>query len=64
MTEKIVNYLSVNNINLEDISKDLGISREKLQSNSKLSLSAEEFLSICCYLHIRPENFIDNSARK
>ena len=60
VTEKIIEYLLENKINIEEISKDLGISKEKLLFKNNVDLSAEEFLDICSYLHIKPENFNNN----
>ena len=60
VTEKITEYIINNNIDVKDLSRNLEISEEKLMFLDKVNLTAEEFLNICSYLHIKPERFINN----
>ena len=56
VSEKIVNYIKINNISPSLISKDTGIDEEKLSGNTE-AFNASEFLELCSYLNIRPEDF-------
>lgn len=53
---KIANYIKSNNISVSQISKDTGIDEEKLLGNQQ-PFSAAEFLELCFYLNVRPEDF-------
>lgn len=62
MSNKTARYIArmidKNNLYIEEISAKLDISKEKLILGTKESLSAEEFLRLCQYLHIRPEDVL------
>ncbi len=53
---KIVNYIEENQISLSEIEKYVGISIERLKS-ADIVFSATEFLELCSYLHLKPEDF-------
>lgn len=52
---KITRYIKNNNISVMQIVNDTGISKEKIE-NEEMSFNATEFLEICSYLNIRPED--------
>lgn len=52
---KITRYIKNNQISVMQIVNDTGISKEKIE-NEELSFNATEFLEICSYLNIRPED--------
>ena len=52
---RIADYIQKNHISAEQTSRDTGISLAKLNGTSQENLSASEFLDICAYLNIRPE---------
>ena len=54
-TKKLINYIQENQISIKQTSLDVGISEEKLRGESEESLTAVEFLDLCSYLGIRPE---------
>lgn len=56
VSKKITNYIKSNNISVSQISKDTGIDEEKLLGNLQ-PFNATEFLELCFYLNIRPEDF-------
>ena len=55
VTEFFLKYFEKNRIDSEEISEKTGISKAKLNGNYKQSLSAEEFLELCFFLGIEPE---------
>lgn len=55
VTKKIADYIQKNHISVEQASRDTGIELAKLDGTSREKLSASEFLEICAYLNIRPE---------
>lgn len=55
--ERLVEYLRDGKLDMEAITRDLGISLDILLE-SEDNLSAEQFLNICSYLHVRPEEFM------
>lgn len=55
VTEYFLKYFEKNRINIEEISDITGIKIEKISENYKKALSAEEFLKLCAYLRITPE---------
>ena len=57
VTEKIVQYISSNNIEVEQIAKDTHISASKLRGETKDRLMSAEFLTLCHYLNVKPEDF-------
>lgn len=54
-SKKITRYIKDNQIPVAQIAKDTGISQEKLEKE-EMSFNATEFLEICSYLNIRPED--------
>ncbi len=56
VSEKLVEYIKQNNISIEQISKDTGVSGFKLSKNDVV-FTASEFLELCSYLNVSPESF-------
>lgn len=56
VSEKVINYIKLNNISVSRIAKDTGIEEEKLLGD-KLPFNATEFLELCFYLNVNPEEF-------
>lgn len=54
----ISEFIEKNHLNIEEISEELDILKEKMILGTEESLSAEEFLRLCQYLHIRPEDVL------
>lgn len=57
VTKKIAEYISGQNFSVDEISKELDIEVQKLQVGTEEALEADEFLSLCFYLKIKPEQF-------
>lgn len=55
VTEFFIHFFKENEINTEEISLEIGIFEGKLQPDYKEPLTAEEFLQLCAYLRIPPE---------
>lgn len=55
VTEYILNYMNENNIPSRILSNQTGILEEKLSPNYKEPLLADEFLRLCVYLKLSPE---------
>ena len=55
VTEFFLRYFEKNRINIEEISDITGIKKEKFSENYGKALSAEEFLKLCIFLKIKPE---------
>lgn len=55
VTQRLVHYINDNHIPLERIQTDLGIPEGKLRYSEGEELTASEFLSLCQYLNIHPE---------
>ena len=55
VTEFFLKYFEKNRINIEKISEKTGIEKEKLSENCRQPLTSEEFLELCFYLGIKPE---------
>lgn len=55
VSRKITQYIKNNQISVIQVANDTGIPKEKIESE-ELSFNATEFLEICSYLHIRPED--------
>jgi len=53
--KRLMAYIQENQISIKQTSLDVGISEEKLRGESEESLTAVEFLELCSYLGIRPE---------
>lgn len=56
VTDYIIGYLESYGIPAESVSKEVDIPQEKLKAGYRRPLSAEEFLELCIYLGIRPED--------
>lgn len=54
---KIIKYIKDNNISVVQIEKDTGIEQEKL-ADENVQFSASEFLEICSYLNLKPEDIM------
>lgn len=55
VSEKIMEYIKINQLSVRKISEDTGVSEKKLLNKSE-PLNATEFLEICSYLDVRPED--------
>ena len=53
--QKIAAYLKENQISAEQTAQDTGVSLEKLNATGQENLTAAEFLEVCWYLNIKPE---------
>lgn len=53
---RVLEYIHQNKIDVGRISKDTDISISKLKGESKEHLMADEFLELCKYLNIKPED--------
>ena len=53
--QKITAYLKENRISTEQTARDTEVPVEKLNGTSSENLSASEFLELCRYLNIKPE---------
>lgn len=56
ISKKIVNYIEENQISLSEIEKYTKITKERLE-DCNIVFSATEFLDLCSYLHLKPEDF-------
>lgn len=57
----LAEYIQQNQISISQIAKDTGISEDKLHAKSTEKLNATEFLTLCSYLGIKPEE-LKNAA--
>lgn len=57
VTEHIYKYIVNNSISISRITKDTGISLEKI-INEDRKLNATELLKLCEYLNIQPDKFV------
>lgn len=55
ITRKIAEYIFRQKISVSQIVEDINVAREKIELPSKGDLTATEFLELCAYLHIKPE---------
>jgi len=55
VTEFFLEYFEKNRINRDYISENTGIEVEKISGNYRQPLTAEEFLKLCLFLGITPE---------
>lgn len=55
MTKRIGNYLIEHKIDPNKLSEATGVSVDVLKGEPDRAMNATEFLEICAYLHIRPE---------
>ncbi|MBR5127646.1 MAG: hypothetical protein IKU69_04370 [Roseburia sp.] len=64
VTEFFLEYFEKHRINIGEISEKLGIEKERFSENYRKSLSADEFLRLCAWLNIKPEEVRDAIKRK
>lgn len=57
VTARVREYIARNDIPVAQMSSDLGIEERRLRPGEGDKFSAAEFLDICVYLHVRPEQF-------
>ena len=57
VTACVREYIAQHDISVAQMSSDLGIEESRLRPGDGGKFSAAEFLDICVYLHIRPEQF-------
>lgn len=55
VTEFFLDFFEKNRIKSEWISEKTGIDKEKISENYRQPLTAEEFLLLCQFLHLEPE---------
>lgn len=55
ISEKIIRIIQDKNISISEISKETGIPEEKF-SDKDTVFSASEFLELCNYLNLQPQN--------
>ena len=57
VTDYMIRYIEENRIDAKSLAAHAGIDAGKLRKDYKEPLDAEEFLSLCAYLGIRPEQY-------
>lgn len=55
VTEFFLEYFEKNRIDTDKISENTGIEKSKLSANYRQPMSSEEFLELCVFLGIKPE---------
>lgn len=60
ITNTIARYISDNHLTVSQITKDTGINPDKLSTDTNMILSSQELLILCSYLHIKPEELLEN----
>lgn len=55
VTEWMAGYIETQGFSTREIARKLKISERKLKGRAARDLNAEEFLELCCYLQITPE---------
>ena len=55
VTKQLAEYLKNNQISTKQVAEHTGISEEKLLTDTTKTLNATEFLELCAYLNIQPE---------
>lgn len=61
-TDYIIQYLKKNQIPVKWVVEKLGIAEEKLDIGYTEPLLADEFLELCAFLHLRPEDIAEEIA--
>lgn len=61
VTKRIAKYISGQKLSVVVISDALNIAAQKLQPETEETLTAEEFLRLCVFLSIKPEQFYEES---
>ncbi|MBR5564561.1 MAG: hypothetical protein IKW08_00190 [Roseburia sp.] len=64
VTEFFLKYFEKNRIDIEEISEKTGIKKEKLSENYRYPLTSEEFLELCFFLGIKPEEIREAIKRE
>ena len=54
----IAEFIEKKKLSIKEISINVNVSKKKLILGTEESLTAEEFLRLCQYLHIRPEEVL------
>lgn len=55
VTIQLAEYLKKNKISAKQVAEHTGISEDKLLTDTTKTLNATEFLELCAYLNIKPE---------
>lgn len=55
VTEYMIHYMEQNHMESKKVASETGISKEKLTKGYQEPLFADEFLTLCVYFGIRPE---------
>lgn len=58
VSKKIAKYIKENQLSIKHIVMDTGISEAKILNENNEGLNATEFLEICFYLNLRPEDIM------
>ncbi len=53
--EWLTDYMEKHAVSIAQTARETGIPDEKLRAGTKEKLTAEEFLELCVYLKVRPE---------
>lgn len=61
-TEWVANYIKEQSFSIEQIVSELQISEEKLRIGSEAELEAVEFLELCAYLGVTPEQIREETG--
>lgn len=56
VTNRLANYIAQQHISPERVATDTGVALKKLVPETEETLEAGEFLELCLYLGIRPED--------
>ena len=60
----LADYMSEHGISIEMVERELKIPRIKLEVGTMEQLWADEFLRLCAYLNIRPEDILKDMEGK
>ena len=63
-TQYLAKHIEQKQLSIIDISKRLHISITKLIPETRESLTAEEFLMLCQYLQVKPEEIIKEQEKR
>lgn len=55
MTVRLAEYIREHQIPVKKVAVETGIPEEKLKTDTDCILSATEFLELCVYLNVKPE---------
>lgn len=62
VTKRVVKYISDNHISINQIAKATNIPVKKLVEGGQ-ELNATEFLELCFFLNVRPEDFMTSNLK-